>query len=123
MADSIFRAAPLYLNGKKIAEVGSSTYEVMDAGTNQVGIEGVLGQSDGAVESKMDFDTVVPIAGMQINIDDIIRSKARVGMGISVNGGFQIVRGKITGATYSSDSKTGECKGKYTFIGGEPQLT
>ena len=103
--------------------MGSSTYEVMDAGTNHVGVEGVLGQSDGAVESKMDFDTVVPIAGMQINIDDIIKSKARVGMGISVNGGFQIVRGKITGATYSSDSKTGECKGKYTFIGGEPQLT
>lgn len=123
MADSIFRASPLYLNGKKVAEVGTSTYEVMDPGTNQVGIEGVLGQSDGAVESKMDFDTVVPIAGMQINIDDIIASKARVGMGIVVNGRMQLVRGKITGATYSSDSKTGECKGKYTFIGGEPQLT
>lgn len=123
MADSIFRASPLYLNGKKVAEVGTSTYEVMDPGTNQVGIEGVLGQSDGAVESKMDFDTVVPIAGMQINIDDIIAAKTRVGMGIVVNGRMQVVRGKITGATYSSDSKTGECKGKYTFIGGEPQLT
>ncbi len=122
MADNIFRASPLYLNGKKIAEVGSSTYEVQDAGANQVGIEGVLGQSDGAVETTFDFDTVVPIAGMEINIDEIIRTKARVGMGIAVNGGFQIVRGKITGATYSSDSKTGESKGKYKFIGGEPQL-
>lgn len=123
MADSVFRAFPLYLNGKKVAEAMSSTYEVTNNNANQIGIDGVLGQSRGVIETKIDFDAVIPIAGMQINIDAIIASGESVGMGVAVNGGFQIVSGTVTGVSYSSDSKTGESKGKYSFIGGAPQLT
>ena len=123
MADSVFRAYPLYLNGKKVAEVASSTYEISTNNANQIGLEGVLGQSRGARETKIDFDTVVPIAGMQINIDDIIASEATVGLGVVVNGRMQLVSGTISGATYTSDSKEGTTKGKYSFMGGAPQLT
>lgn len=123
MADSVFRTYPLYIKGKKCAEVMSSTYEVTTNNANQYGIDGVLGQSRGIRETKIDFDTCVPVAGMQINIDDIIASEETVGIGVVVNGRMQRVSGTISGATYTGDSKEGTTKGKYSFIGGAPQLT
>jgi hypothetical protein len=122
MADNIFRAPPIYLKGKKVAEITDTSFEIMTNNANQYGTDGVLGQSRGIIESKLDFGTVVPIAGMEIDIDTIIANQETVGIGVVVNGKNQIVTGTISGVTYSGDSKTGECKGKYQFIGGAPQL-
>ena len=123
MADQVFRAPPIYLKGKKVAEITDTTFEIMTNSANQYGIDGVLGQSRGIRESKLDFGTVVPIAGMEIDIDTIIANEETVGIGVVVNDKNQIVSGVISGVTYSGDSKTGECKGKYQFIGGAPSLT
>ncbi len=121
MANSIFRAFPIYVEGKKVAEAMSSTYDTTDSGTNQVGLDGVEGQSDGVIESKIDFDVIVPVQGTTIKFSTYFFNRARVTIGIPIDGGYDSVEGKLTGRSYSSDSKTGECKGKWSFIGGEPQ--
>jgi hypothetical protein len=82
----------------------------------------VLGQSDGVIETKIDFDTCVPVAGTEIDLDSLILKRTRFSIGIPVNGRYEKVQGKMTGRSYSSDSKTGESKGKWSFIGGEPDV-
>lgn len=117
---SISRAAPGYINGQKIAEISSSTEDRTINAANLYGIDGVLGQSIGADEVKFDFDTVVLIQGMQIQMDDII------GVPITVssirNGRMILCDGLISTSNYASDSKSGEVKGKFGFMGGAPRF-
>jgi hypothetical protein len=121
MAQSIIRPLPLYLNGQKVAEVSSST-ETRDVNAaNQYGIDGVIGQSIGADEiSSLEFDTIIPVLGMDIDLDSLIGQP--ISIGSFRNGTMMLAQGVIKGSTYTSDSKSGEAKGKYTFIGGAPQL-
>lgn len=118
MAQSVFRSSPLYLNAKKVAEVSNSTEDRTVNSANQYGIEGVIGQSIGADEIKYDFDTVTPIQGMEIQIDDLIG--VQVSIGLLRNGRMALSAGIISTSNYTSDSKTGEAKGKFSFIGGAP---
>lgn len=117
---SIFRAAPGYINGKKIAEISNSTEDRNVNGANQYGIDGVIGQSIGADEVKFDFDTVVPVQGTEIDMD------ALVGVPITIsslrNGKMMMCDGIITSSNYSSSSKEGTLTGKWSFIGGAPQI-
>ena len=118
MANSVFRPNPLYLNGKKVAEVSTSTEDRTVNGANQYGIEGVVGQSIGADEIKVDFDTVTPIQGMEISIDDLIG--VPVSIGLFRNGRMAISTGLLMSSNYTSDSKGGESKGKFSYVGGAP---
>jgi hypothetical protein len=113
---SIFRPNPLYINSLKVAEVSNSTEDRTVNGSNQYGIEGVLGQSIGADEIKVDFDTVTPVQGMEISIDDLIG--VPVSIGLFRNGRLAITTGVIMTSQYTSDSKTGEAKGKFSYTGG-----
>ena len=116
MAQSVFRPNPLYLNGQKVAEVSNSTEDRTTNSANQYGIEGVLGQSIGADEIKVDFDTVTPIQGMEIAIDDLVG--VPVSIGLFRNGRLAITQGVIMSSNYTSESKSGESKGKFSYIGG-----
>jgi hypothetical protein len=115
---SIFRAHPIFLAGKKVAEASTTNEDRTINAANQVGIDGVLGQSIGADEVTVEFDTVVPVQGMQINIDALLG--VPLDFGVFRNGVMMLSNGIIHGSTYTSDSKTGESKGKYKFLGGAP---
>lgn len=121
MAQSVIRALPIYLNGLKVAEAASSTENRDVNAANQYGIDGVVGQSIGSDEiSGLDFDLIIPVLGTNISIDDLIG--VPVSMGIFRNARMMISQGVIKSSSYTSDSKSGEAKGKFTFIGGAPQF-
>ncbi len=120
MANQIFRAFAIIMQGKKVAEAMSSTYDNPNGSTQAYGLEGVLGQTDGIIETKLEFDTVCPIDGHEIDFATLFLNQTRVTVGIPVDGGYDASRGIISGRSYTSDSKTGECKGKWSFIGDKP---
>jgi len=120
MAQSVFRPNPLYLNAQKVAEVSNSNEDRTTNSANQYGIEGVVGQSIGADEIKLDFDTVTPIQGMDIDVDDLIGTQ--VSVGLFRNGRMMLSTGVLMSSNYTSESKSGEAKGKFSFIGGAPVL-
>ncbi len=122
MAQSRFRAARILLNGKKIAEVSNSTYTHRGNDANQFGLEGVLGQSEGIDETELDIDTVTPVKGHADNVKRMLVDKLDVQIQIAVDGGLETIDGRIIERGYTSDSKTGECKGKFKFVGGAPRL-
>lgn len=122
MANSRFRPAIISIQGKKIAEIANSTYTHDANDQNQIGIEGVLGQSDGADETKLEFDTVTSVKGHEALLKQIIAQKLTVTFSVQVDGGYDKFEGRIISRGYTSDSKTGECKGKFSCIGGAPTL-
>jgi hypothetical protein len=121
MAQPIIRALPLFLQGQKVAEVASSTENRDINAALQYGIDGVVAVSIGADEiSGLDFDTVIPVLGMNISIDSLIGVPIQIGS--FRDGRMMLSNGVIKSSSYTSDSKTGEAKGKFTFIGGAPEF-
>lgn len=118
MAQAVIRAFPIYINDTKVAEASNSTEDRTVNAANQYGVDGVLGQSIGADETKVDFDVIVPITGTGIRIDDLIG--VPVGVGVLRNGRLMRTNGVITSSAYTSTSKSGEATGKFSFIGGAP---
>ncbi len=113
---SVFRAHPLYINGKKVAEASDTTEDRTINAANQYGIDGVLGQSQGADETKIDFTMVIPVQGTEINIDDLLG--VPLSLGVLRNGRLALVDGILMSSNYTSTSKDGTSTGKFSFIGG-----
>lgn len=122
MARSVFRAFPMYLGGKKVAEVRSGTYEVNNNDEAQVAIDGYVGHADGATLSNIDATLVVPVTGTQIDLDSIRKNRQYVQIGMPVNGKFQMMDARLTRAQYKWDSKNGQAEGDFHFEGGEPDF-
>ncbi len=122
MSRSLIRAAPLYLNGKKIAEVTSGTYDITSGDEAQIGTDGYLGHSDGATTTKFSFDAIIPVKGMAVRVDDLIINKRYFSLGLPVNGKFQQVDARMVSASYKWDHKTGAFTGTFSAEGGAPDL-
>jgi hypothetical protein len=108
------RNAPVYQNGKKIAEIESADFEEMDGGEPQIGSEGYIDDSDGPITSTLSCNTILPVAGMTVRI----RVGQRYVMGIFIDGELKQCRMKCRKAKYTTDSKNGTAKGQFEFGGG-----
>lgn len=123
MARSIIRALPLYLDGKKVAEVSDGSYDIESGDEPQIATDGFIGLSDGATTTSATFNCIIPVAGMAVTVDNMILNKKYVSLGIPVNGKFHQVDGRVTSGNYTWDHKNGRCMGAFKFMGGEPALT
>ena len=119
---NIIRALPLYVNGQKIGEVSSGTYDINTNDQAQVGTEGYMGHADGATLTSIKASCVIPVVGMQQVFDSTMASRAYVSVGIPANGKFQKFDARITQASYKWDFKNGNAMGDFTFEGGAPDL-
>lgn len=122
MARNIIRAFPMYLNGKKIAEVSDGTYDIASGDEAHVATEGYFGHSDGATMTKCNPTCVIPVKGMQITVDDLILNKRYFEVGIPVNGKFHQITMRNVNAAYKWDFKSGSATGVFSFEGGAPEL-
>lgn len=123
MANQVFHAASVYIDGKKVAEAMTSTFSVKNGGGTQHGIDGVLGVSDGTEECTCELDSICPLEGFQIDMLNILHKRKYCTIGYATDGRLLQSTGKINAMDYSSDTKTGEIKGKISFVGGGVTIT
>jgi len=123
MARSNFRHYPVYFNRRKIATMQAVTHDIESGDELQMGAEGVLGHSDGIATMKLEADCVVPVSGQPIDILSTIINKQDVDIMIFADGRFHMSTGRIVSANYSSNSRNGEARGRFTFTGAAPQLS
>lgn len=123
MARGIIRATPVYLNGKKIAELSDGTYDIASGDEAHVATDGYIGHSDGATMSKISANCVVPVKGMQVTVDDILLNKRYVSVGVLVNAKFHMIDMRLVNSNYKWDFKTGSFNGAFSFEGGPPEVT
>lgn len=123
MALPIIRPFPVYYKNKKVAEIASGSYDIAPGDEAQIGTDGYLGHSDGAVLTKIDAEVIVPVKGLGVTILADMLAKKYVSVGIFADGKSHQMDMRITHAGYSWDSKSGKATGKFTFEGGAPDLT
>lgn len=117
-----FRAAPVYVDNRKIAEIESGTYEHNSNDEAHIGVEGYIGHSDGADMCTVSFNTVTPVAGHEFALKQVILDKRYVQIGLPIDGGYEAWEGRMLSRSYNWDSKTGSCKGSFKFEGGKPTV-
>lgn len=122
MARNIIRAIPMFLNGKKIAEVSDGTYDIASGDEAHIASDGYYGHSDGATMTKVNANCIIPVKGMQQTVDAILLNKQYVSMGIPVNGKAHQIDMRLVNGNYKWDFKTGSCTGSFAFEGGAPEL-
>lgn len=122
MAQAKFRHYPVYFKKKKIAELQSVTHDIESGDELMMGAEGVLGHSDGIATMKLESDCIVPVPGLSVGFLDAIINKQDVDVMIFADGRFQMATGRIVSANYSSNSRNGEARGRFTFTAAAPQL-
>ncbi|WP_394847401.1 hypothetical protein LZC95_08040 [Pendulispora brunnea] len=124
MANTKVRAASLYMNGRKWAECSENTYEVDSGDEPQFGDPGLLGYSDGAIQSKLTCKAVVPVAGSSVSMLDLMKAKADIDVAVAlIDGKIHQVTMRVLSASIQSVHKNGTQEGNFTLGGGEPDIT
>lgn len=123
MAQAKFRHYPVYFNRKKIATMQAVTHDIESGDELMYGAEGVLGHADGIATMKLEADCIIPVSGSPVGFLDAIINKEDVDIMIFADGRFHMASGRIVSANYSSNSRNGEARGRFSFTGAAPQLS
>ena len=121
MAQRVIRNAPIYFKGKKIAEIETASYEINSGDEAQIGTDGYLGHSKGAITSKFDANVIVPVAGLGVTVTDALLRKEDVNIGFFADGKMHQAECRTTTARFDSDSRAGKLTGTFSFEGGKPE--
>lgn len=122
MAKGEFRFNAIYVSGKKVAELKQTSIKFMANGEQQVGTEEVLGESDGIITSEANFDVIMPVGKMSVDVVAMVLNREDVEIGGIFNGNIYKTEGRFTECEVTSTSKTGTTEGKFPFRGGRPKV-
>ncbi|KAK4045224.1 hypothetical protein OUZ56_032632 [Daphnia magna] len=104
-----FRHASLYVNGAKVAECSGSTIDIESGDEAQIGDDGFLGYSDGAITSTVSLETVRPVGGTGKKLmEEYMLNTTDVSLiGNSIEGkAFSWSSMRVTKASTKSEAKT-----------------
>lgn len=115
-----FRAAPLYIKSKKVAEITEVTMTLTRGGEQQTGFEEVLGSSIGIKTVEFSFTTITPVVGTEIDIEGLLLNDEEFSIGFLVGGYTYKAPCLLDTATTKSTSKTGVVTGDYKAMNSGP---
>lgn len=122
MSKSFIRPAPIYYNGKKVAEIREGTYEISTNDQREITADGYIGHTDGAETSDVQMTMVVPVPGISITALPDMLAKRYVTIGIYEDGKLHNLEGRITKMAYSWNHEKGENRVVGSFEAGKPDL-
>lgn len=122
MANAIIRPAPIYFNGKKVAEIREGSYEVDSNDQREITSEGYIGHTDAATTSQVQMTLVVPAAGLSIEALPAMLAKRYVKIGLFTDGKFHSMEGRIVKMSYTWNHDKGEMRCTGSFESGAPDL-
>ena len=118
------RHASMFVGSKKVAEMFRNKVALNSGDEPQFGDEGFLGMSDGAITTQLDFDAIVPVSGMTVDLTAYLLNKTDVDITSGpVNGKLYTWTSRCTKAEYDSDSKAGTQTGAFSFMAGVPTVS
>lgn len=124
MALNRVRHYSIFFNSKKIAEAMKSTVDLNSGDELAYGDDGVIAVSDGATNTKLDFDMIIPTTKATVSVEDVLLAKQNVDIQLGlVNGKIWECQMRCTSAKYTTDMVKGTLDGSFTFIGGEPTIS
>lgn len=115
----IMRGSPVYWNGKKIAEIQKSSYQLKGNVTQEIGAEGFYGNSLGPVLSTLKLDCSIPVEGMTTRLLPQQNGK----LGVIADGKMHVIEATVNDVSYESDFTSGKNSGSFDFTGGAPAIS
>lgn len=118
------RHCSVYVNSKKIATATGGSLEITGNDEDQIVDEGWGGASDGAITSKLNLDTIVPVTGELKALRNAFLNKQYVKVQITpFDGDILSIDMKCMDHKANWDNAKGTVKGNFTFSGGKPENT
>jgi hypothetical protein len=124
MAQVKVKAASLYINGSKVAEIEGTDYDLQGGDEAQFGDGGYQGHSDGAITTKVSATGIMPVPGMKVDLVDRFLKKKDVSVSLAtIQGKIHRITMRITNCNVKSSHRNGTQTGSFSFEGGEPEVT
>ena len=113
----------VYYNNKRVAWFKGKSYEIKSGDEAQIADNGYMGHSDGATQTMLKTDMVVPVKGIGISLESDLLNKKYVKIGVGVvNGKAHQVEMRMVSTSFSTDESTGALTGEINFEGGPPTV-
>lgn len=123
MARARIRPLPIYLDGKKAAEITKGKLSLASGDEMQIGTDGYLGHSDGATTSKVTPTVITPVTpGAGKLLRDAMLAKKYITVGIPIEGDFLQMDMRVVSGDWDWDFKSGTTTGDLSLEGGEPAV-
>ena len=123
MANPVVRTSVIYIDNLKVKFAKSNTYDINTNNQPQVGVEGYVGHSRGAILSKLDFDEIVPTSRLQSAVvKKYVLTGKECTVTYSIGAETFTFDGVFEQATFTGESMNGTLNGKFTVSGGKPKL-
>ena len=123
MANLKFRVSPLYIGSKKVAEMMSASFEIDSNDEQELGVDAVLGFTEGIITGTVTCEACVPVDGESIDWTSLILNKTDVNVGFDIGGELLQATGRVTKLSDKTDSKTGKTSRTPNIIIGTPTAT
>ena len=119
------RSASVYVNGKNGGTFEENDYEDNSGDELQYGDPGVIGVSDGAINTKLTLGGINPLLGGDSKLlFAAMQAKQNVKVSLfPVDGQTHTVTMRIITGGATSHHKTGTQMSKWTLVGGQPVIT
>lgn len=118
MAD--FRSYDIHVNGKLVAEMTACEREVMN-GSERIIASAVVAHTTGVTVLDLKISTIKPVAGMSVDIEDLVEKCTKVFVTYQHNGSLKKCEGVFVRARDKNEVKSGAVTGDYDFQGGTPE--
>jgi hypothetical protein len=123
MAQPQTRTSVVFLDGLKITFAKSNNFDINTNSQPQVGVDGYVGHSTGAILTKLEFDEIIPVSKLQSNaIKKYLLARKSCTVTYLAGGQSYMFDGVIIQATITGESMNGTLMGKFTIEGGEPRV-
>lgn len=106
-----------------MGEVSSNEYTIQSGDEVQIGDEGYMGHSDGATQTGIQSDAIIPVKGMEKKLEMSLLRKEYVQIGLGVvNGKVHTITMRVVEAVFTGAAANGTQTGRFRFEGGAPQI-
>jgi hypothetical protein len=116
---SITRFSPMYWNGKKLAFVQKGNYKINANVTQELGADGFMGNSLGAILTSASIEGLCTKQGNTTKL----RAQETGKLGIVADGELHQFEATVGEIEYDTESEKGRSTIKVSFTGGAPQIT
>lgn len=117
------RHASIFVGGKKLGTMFNNKYSINSGDEPQFGDNGLLGYSDGAIQTTLTCTDIIPVAGQDVPLTQALVAKSDLDMQVGlVDGHIHQITMRPLKAEFDSDAKAGTQHGNFEFGGGTPRI-
>ena len=119
------RAASVFIEGKKLGQLHSSTLSVEGGDSENFGDNGgIVVWGDGVITTKLSSQLYEPITGLDFDLETAMLNKTNLNISVGlINGRVYTIKGmRCTSMKHTGTIRDGKLEGDFEFAGSKPTI-